>query len=919
MKRDEAGEEVGGGGVVPKPRSNPGMGSPRASTVAAVLGAAIVTAIGVVTVLPRPTIAGVIGLMVLAVCLVALYQATIAESFSPVAVTFWSFVAVWVGFAPLLQIRDRRLPWPDLPLDQHYVSAQMILLMAVVAFWAGYRRRQSPPHPANSPRLEVTLGKAIAITCLAGFLAVACLPRTGGLAVRFMSRDDLQRAITQAGLKGGKDQALLGLLSTLPAAVSFVALILCLLAFRSGRYADTKSRIFLCGTLAVAVILNVIYNNPLSANRFTFFSVVLAAGLTVVRIRGWWWRSAFSAGMLLGLAVVYPLANLFRNDRSREQLRLGVDAYYTWDFDGFQQTVNAVHYVNVHGHTWGHHLLSALLFWVPRSLWESKAIPAGNVVAASRGYQFQNLSLPFWAEVFVEFGFIGVVVVLFFFGVLARRLDGWVGGQPANLTKATALVFAACQIGLLRGPFGAQVPFVGAAFVVLIVGVAGWPRGRLWRLSPSAGGPGDVIQVDGPIDPTADATPEEQDIPGTDTNQPARIVVLADWWWPNAVGGAERSARAAALALSEFAEVSILIPARASAVYDDGPLTVHAVRRPFARRTHPDSAARRGTEFLTTWLLPSTARPLMRKMGELRPDVVVATNISRTGPWLLSYAKRRELKFIRIFHDLSDTCWRRSRMKGSRRCTRLCPGCGVKARVMRNAMPEAALSICVSNFVRSELARVGITSTESSTVGYPLVAATTEDGEFSSRAPGSGTVAGYIGRLDPVKGIESAIRTVAACRRTSGQEISMLVAGEGRASYRGELAKLAAAEAVPVEFVGHMDVDRFCARVDVVLIPSTWLEPFGRVAVEVGSRHRPMLVSPLGGLPEAAALSGGPHMFADFGDPESAGRALAELLSGGRISEGPAAPDAETLKQCVVSIVELLLCEDGAQQWSVVR
>lgn len=450
-----------------------------------VVGAVAIAFLGATTVLPRPTVAGFLGLAVVAVCLAALYRVTVAGSFAPVAVTFWAFVTVWVGFAPLLQIRDRRLPWPDFPLDQHYVTAQVILLFAVTAFLVGYTRRAalSPaPCTVTPDRFRVTVEKAIVVTAIAAVMAVACLPWTGGLAVRFTTRDGLQRAIEQAGLRDGQDLALLGLLSILPAATSVVALLLCLLCWRNRSPAHRRARLILAVATAVAVGLNLIYNNPLTANRFASFSVMLAAALTLFRFDRQRWRALFSVGMLLGLAVVYPLANLFRNDRSRGNLRLGLDAYYTWDFDGFQQTVNGVYHVTIHGHTWGHHLISALFFWIPRSLWEGKAIPAGNVVAAGRGYEFQNLALPFWAEVFVEFSLVGVVVLFFWYGRLARRLDRWMNRPGADLAIALTVIFAACQIGLLRGPLGAQIPFAGAAFVVMLAGVVAW-RGRVWNLT----------------------------------------------------------------------------------------------------------------------------------------------------------------------------------------------------------------------------------------------------------------------------------------------------------------------------------------------------------------------------------------------------------------------------------------------------
>jgi len=357
-----------------------------------------------------------------------------------------------------------------------------------------------------------------------------------------------------------------------------------------------------------------------------------------------------------------------------------------------------------------------------------------------------------------------------------------------------------------------------------------------------------------------------------------RIAVVADWWWPDSVGGAERSSRAVALELARTAEVAVFVPSTVDRTYPDGPLAVHAVRRPFARRVHADSVPRRGVEFLTAWLLPPVVRRLVRRIRAFGPDVVVAHNVSRTGPWLVRAVRTGAVGrtgFVRCYHDLSDTCWRRSRLKGAKGCTDVCAECRGKAWLMRRATPSGTVGVCVSDFVRRELTTAGLTTPERSIVGYPMTGTPTIP---KPRRPDSGLVLGYIGRLDRVKGVHAAIRTAAAYRRATGRRASLVAAGEGRDGYVRELAALASAVDVDVVFPGHLDVADFCDRVDAVLVPSTWLEPFGRVVVEVGSRGRPMLISPLGGLPEAAAVSGGRFAFADFGDPDAAARSLAELL-----------------------------------------
>ncbi|GAB3801999.1 glycosyltransferase [Micromonospora zhanjiangensis] len=199
-----------------------------------------------------------------------------------------------------------------------------------------------------------------------------------------------------------------------------------------------------------------------------------------------------------------------------------------------------------------------------------------------------------------------------------------------------------------------------------------------------------------------------------------RIAVLSDWWWPDAAGGAELAARDAAYHLAEHADVAVFVPAATDRRYADGPLRVHAVRRPFARRIHADSRFRRVIELLSGWLLPFVAARQARRIRAFGPDVVLAHNVSRTGPWLVNWVRSRGLRFVRVQHDLSDTCWRRTRLRGDRTCATVCGSCRIKVGVLRRANPDHAVNVCVSGFVRDQLIDAGLAAADRSVVGYPL-------------------------------------------------------------------------------------------------------------------------------------------------------------------------------------------------------
>lgn len=69
---------------------------------------------------------------------------------------------------------------------------------------------------------------------------------------------------------------------------------------------------------------------------------------------------------------------------------------------------------NLRDTIYGMQILSALLFWIPRSLWSGNVVGTGQylgdyLMSEHNGW-FNNISSPFPLEGFVDFGFIGVVL-----------------------------------------------------------------------------------------------------------------------------------------------------------------------------------------------------------------------------------------------------------------------------------------------------------------------------------------------------------------------------------------------------------------------------------------------------------------------------------------------------------------------------
>jgi glycosyltransferase involved in cell wall biosynthesis len=114
----------------------------------------------------------------------------------------------------------------------------------------------------------------------------------------------------------------------------------------------------------------------------------------------------------------------------------------------------------------------------------------------------------------------------------------------------------------------------------------------------------------------------------------------------------------------------------------------------------------------------------------------------------------------------------------------------------------------------------------------------------------------FVGRLSPRKGPDVAVRALSILRNAGVDAVLDVVGGvfAGYEWFERDLRTLISELGVS-DFVHlhgfHADTWPFAADADIVLVPSTVDEPFGNTAVESLLAARPVVVSAIGGLPEA--------------------------------------------------------------------
>jgi glycosyltransferase involved in cell wall biosynthesis len=130
---------------------------------------------------------------------------------------------------------------------------------------------------------------------------------------------------------------------------------------------------------------------------------------------------------------------------------------------------------------------------------------------------------------------------------------------------------------------------------------------------------------------------------------------------------------------------------------------------------------------------------------------------------------------------------------------------------------------------------------------------------------------GFIGRLEPVKGLDVLVDAVAHLRTPA----SLVIAGEG--SLRGQLQQRA--HVLPA--VSHAQVPALLKALDVLVLPSVTILPlhreqFGRVLVEAMAAGVPVIGSDSGAIPEVIGDAG---LIVPERDPAALANAIARVLA----------------------------------------
>lgn len=370
--------------------------------------------------------------------------------------TFWYFNLFFFFLAPLMQYLTNCVLWEFKLNDEDYLNSNLIILLWYIVYNISFYTIKVNKK-SNSEVININntgLHKLLLFTIIAFFIMIALI----GFKNLFIKKyNNLDFGIEFL------NTIITNFLRSIP--VFFCAYSI---------YYYRKYKKNLC-YLFISFVLLFIINFPISITRYWIGAIYIGIFLTLFKKYIKYKR--FDYIMIFIFLIAFPFFQIFKwyslSDVFSENISIDIfsNAYNNVDFDAHNMLARALRYVADADIVYGKNIFSTLLFFIPRAIWNDKAIPTGEMIASYQNQSFTNLSCPLVAEGYVNFGIIGVILYAIIFARIVKIIDQMYWQEKCEICFID--MYYPFLIGffifLLRGSFHPVVVYMITFYLFLIM------------------------------------------------------------------------------------------------------------------------------------------------------------------------------------------------------------------------------------------------------------------------------------------------------------------------------------------------------------------------------------------------------------------------------------------------------------------
>lgn len=388
-------------------------------------------------------------------CFFMFYDTKRSYSLFKIVMVFFLF---FIGIAPYIQYVNGITFWNMGKIgEQEHLYFSSIFLIILILYIIAYQLILNSKSEfgvikklyndiPNTRALSTT--KCVTIVLIGLFVLLFCIKSKGGLFFMFVRGFDIDKV---------KGYDVMEMTGTKFLIVNYFLRPFNIFLFLVGYVYYRKKHPYFVMLLGVFGLISYF---PTGVARFAAAATYICVGLCCFKL--FRRRFVLVISLVAGLLVLFPLFNLFRvfgkKPITLDALELGAQ-FYTPDFDSFESLVNVVRMEYI---TYGKQLIGNIFFFIPRAIWPTKPVGSGHVIAAELGNKFTNISCNYFAEGYINFGYLGIIIAVIVLAWFTAKMDNTYWLQKNN-NKAFNILYFVCfgmVFFILRGDLLSSISYL---------------------------------------------------------------------------------------------------------------------------------------------------------------------------------------------------------------------------------------------------------------------------------------------------------------------------------------------------------------------------------------------------------------------------------------------------------------------------
>ena len=364
---------------------------------------------------------------------------------------FYLFALTFLGLAPLYQYLMGITLWGGEPFsDLDYICVNILLIISLILYKKVYKRTLGKKNKLPYHKDSIVSSASLLIISVVCSIYIFLIYGANVSALIFRSEYMNSEVVSSGGLSY--------LINTF-----FIRPIpaICFLMYKFYNKDNKTIEFILLGLMLFT-------NAPTGMPRFAvaaFYIPMLFIYIPSIKS-----KLTFPFVIIFALLVVFPFLNIFRLSNNYTHFSVDLSMLLEGHFDSYQMMSRVVSEDFI---TYGYQLLGVLLFFVPRSIWPTKPIGSGYLIAHEYNYYFDNLSMNYFGEGYINFGIIGMLGFSIIIGYINGYFDRlyWISGK--SKVPQFALLYCisiGMEFAILRGALLNIFPvFIGYTAALLLV------------------------------------------------------------------------------------------------------------------------------------------------------------------------------------------------------------------------------------------------------------------------------------------------------------------------------------------------------------------------------------------------------------------------------------------------------------------